>query len=37
MRPLKAWLARPGVVRVLDRVTGLVFVGFGVKLALDRA
>lgn len=36
MRPLKAWLARPGVVRALDRVTGLVFIGFGVKLALER-
>lgn len=36
MRPLKAWLARPGVVRVLDRITGLVFIGFGVKLALER-
>jgi RhtB (resistance to homoserine/threonine) family protein len=36
MRPLKAWLARPGVVRWLDRVTGLVFVGFGLRLALER-
>jgi RhtB (resistance to homoserine/threonine) family protein len=36
MRPLKAWLARPGVVRALDRVTGLVFIGFGVRLALER-
>lgn len=36
MRPLKAWLARPGVVRVLDRLTGAVFIGFGVRLALER-
>lgn len=35
-RPLKAWLARPGVVRTLDRVTGAVFIGFGVKLALEH-
>lgn len=28
---------RGSVVRVLDRLTGLVFVGFGLKLALDRA
>jgi threonine/homoserine/homoserine lactone efflux protein len=36
MRPLRAWLSRPGVVRTLDRITGLVFIGFGVKLALER-
>lgn len=36
MRPLKAWLARPGVVRTLDRVTGAVFIGFGLRLALER-
>jgi threonine/homoserine/homoserine lactone efflux protein len=35
-RPLKAWLARPKVVRALDRATGLVFLGFGLKLALDH-
>jgi threonine/homoserine/homoserine lactone efflux protein len=29
-------LARPAVARTLDRLTGLVFVGFGVKLALER-
>ena len=36
MRPLKTWLARPQVVRALDRVTGLVFIGFGLRLALER-
>jgi threonine/homoserine/homoserine lactone efflux protein len=34
--PLKGWLQRRAVVRWLDRVTGLVFVGFGLRLALDR-
>lgn len=29
-------LARPGTVAWLDRLTGAVFVGFGVKLALTR-
>jgi threonine/homoserine/homoserine lactone efflux protein len=35
-RPLGRWLARPGVVRAMGRLTGAVFVGFGVKLALSR-
>ena len=34
--PLKRWLQRQAVVRWLDRVTGAVFVGFGLRLALDR-
>jgi threonine/homoserine/homoserine lactone efflux protein len=34
--PLKRWLQRRAVVRWIDRVTGSVFVGFGVRLALDR-
>jgi len=34
--PLKRWLARQAVVRWIDRVTGAVFVGFGLRLALDR-
>jgi threonine/homoserine/homoserine lactone efflux protein len=34
--PLKTWLSRPAVVRWLDRVTGGVFLGFGLKLALER-
>jgi threonine/homoserine/homoserine lactone efflux protein len=32
----RRWLARPGVVKALDRVTGCVFVGFGLNLALSR-
>ena len=34
--PLKRWLQRSAVVRRLDRITGVVFVGFGLRLALDR-
>jgi threonine/homoserine/homoserine lactone efflux protein len=34
--PLKRWLQRAAVVRWLDRVTGVVFLGFGLRLALDR-
>jgi threonine/homoserine/homoserine lactone efflux protein len=34
--PLKRGLARTGVVRWLDRITGGVFVAFGVRLALER-
>ena len=34
--PLKAWLQRGPIVRWLDRLTGAVFVGFGLKLALAR-
>ena len=35
-RPVARALQRPAVVRRLDRLTGLVFLGFGVKLALVR-
>lgn len=35
-RPLSRWLRRPGVAQGLDRATGIVFVGFGVGLLLDR-
>jgi threonine/homoserine/homoserine lactone efflux protein len=34
--PLKRWLLRQAVLRWIDRVTGVVFVGFGLRLALDR-
>jgi threonine/homoserine/homoserine lactone efflux protein len=34
--PLKRWLQRKAVVRSIDRVTGAVFVGFGLRLAFDR-
>ncbi|HLY79841.1 MAG TPA: LysE family transporter, partial [Caulobacteraceae bacterium] len=34
--PLKRWLARRAVVRWIDRITGVVFVGFGLRQAFDR-
>jgi threonine/homoserine/homoserine lactone efflux protein len=34
--PLGRFLSKPGVVRNLDRLTGCVFVGFGVKLAVAK-
>ncbi|MGD0832715.1 MAG: LysE family translocator [Terracidiphilus sp.] len=34
--PLGRFLSRPRVVRNLDRLTGCVFVGFGVKLAVAK-
>jgi threonine/homoserine/homoserine lactone efflux protein len=34
--PLKRWLQRPAAVRWLDRATGVVFLGFGARLALER-
>jgi threonine/homoserine/homoserine lactone efflux protein len=34
--PLKRWLQRTVVVRWLDRLTGVVFLGFGARLAFDR-
>jgi threonine/homoserine/homoserine lactone efflux protein len=35
-RPIARTLKRPSVVRRLDRLTGIVFVSFGVRLALAR-
>ena len=35
-RPIATALKRPAVVRWLDRSTGVVFLGFGVRLALER-
>jgi len=35
--PLKRWLQRAAVVRWLDRLTGVVFLGFGARLAFDRS
>jgi RhtB (resistance to homoserine/threonine) family protein len=32
----RIWLARPKVAQVLDSLTGLLLVGFGVKLALSQ-
>ena len=34
--PIGRYLARPGVVTVMDRLTGCVFVAFGARLALAR-
>ena len=35
-RPIARLLKTPAVVRWLDRATGVVFLGFGAKLALER-
>jgi threonine/homoserine/homoserine lactone efflux protein len=35
-RPIARALQRPSIVRRLDRLTGVVFVSFGIKLALVR-
>jgi threonine/homoserine/homoserine lactone efflux protein len=32
----RGWLTRPAVRRRLEQVSGLAFLGFGLKLALDR-
>lgn len=37
VRRAAGWFARPGVRRRLDQVTGVVFIAFGVRLALARA
>lgn len=34
--PIAGLLRRPPVIRWLDRITGLVFVAFGLRLALER-
>ena len=34
-RPIAGFLRRPATVRMLDRMTGGVFVAFGVALGLD--
>lgn len=33
---LREWLMSPKVQRIMDQVTGLVLIGFGLKLALDK-
>ena len=35
-QPIATALKRPAIVRWLDRATGAVFLGFGVRLALER-
>ncbi len=34
--PLGRFLARPPVIRALDRLTGIFFIGFGIRLALAK-
>lgn len=34
--PLTSWLGRPRVATMLERVTGLVLLGFGLALVLDK-
>jgi threonine/homoserine/homoserine lactone efflux protein len=34
--PIGRYLVRPGVVTVMDRLTGCVFIAFGARLALSR-
>jgi threonine/homoserine/homoserine lactone efflux protein len=36
-RPLGRAMRRPAVIKTLDRVTGAVFIGFGVRLAISRS
>ncbi|MCM3602361.1 LysE family translocator [Robertmurraya korlensis] len=33
---LREWLMSPKVKRIMDKVTGLVLIGFGLKLAFDK-
>lgn len=35
-RPLSRWLQRPAVVRTMDRLTGMVFIAFAVRLATSK-
>jgi threonine/homoserine/homoserine lactone efflux protein len=35
MGPLSRWMRSPRVVRALDRATGVVFIAFGARLALE--
>ena len=36
-RPLGRAMRRPTVIKTLDRVTGAVFIGFGIRLAISRS
>ena len=36
-RPLGRAMRRPAVIKALDRITGVVFIGFGVRLAISEA
>jgi threonine/homoserine/homoserine lactone efflux protein len=34
--PLSRWLARPPIRRAIDRCTGVILIGLGLRLAIDR-
>ena len=34
--PLSRWLSRPPIRRAIDRCTGVILIGLGVRLAIDR-
>jgi threonine/homoserine/homoserine lactone efflux protein len=34
---MRTWLERPNVQKWIDRVTGGVLIGFGIKVAASRA
>jgi threonine/homoserine/homoserine lactone efflux protein len=34
-QPLSTWLARPGVTAILDKATGILLLGFGVRLVVN--
>ncbi len=36
-RPLGRAMRRPAVIKALDRITGAVFIGFGIRLAVARS
>lgn len=36
-RPLARWLARPHVLRKVDRLTGVILIGLGMRLTLDQS
>jgi RhtB (resistance to homoserine/threonine) family protein len=35
-RPIACWLAQPHVLRALDRLTGVILIGLGLRLTLDQ-
>jgi threonine/homoserine/homoserine lactone efflux protein len=35
--PLGRWLRKPTVITTMDRLTGLIFIGFGLKLVTSKA
>jgi threonine/homoserine/homoserine lactone efflux protein len=37
VRPLSLWLRNTRAAKAVDRVTGAVFVGFGIRLLLEKS